>query len=203
MQSIQMEVHVPKIASRIGIPHPGLISLVEKPTDVVPMGIRGPMGKFGATASTPLGPTIVWGRRPPLEFALQKGKVRLIRLGISKPYSSLLLEARTLMRRHELIGDLIRRSLAILHLYEEDDNFGSKDERSSSHSGHKKIEMWQIVFSSIDTAHIYSSEGTTVDLLKGEQSESVMERNCHIGDRGDSLRTTVTRCNRFEIYHFL
>jgi hypothetical protein len=177
-----MEVHVPKITSRIGIPHPGLISLLKKPTDVVPMGIRGPMGKFGATACMPLGPTIMWGRRPPLELALQKGKVRLICLGISKPYSSLLLEARTLMWRHELIGDLISRSLAVLHFYEEDDNFGSKDERSSSHSGHKKIKMWQIGFSSIATTHIYSPEGTTVDLFRGEQSESVMERNRHSGD---------------------
>jgi hypothetical protein len=45
---------------------------------------------------------------------------------------------RTLVWQHKLIRDLIGRSLAVLHLYGKDDNFLSKDERSSSCSGHKK-----------------------------------------------------------------
>jgi hypothetical protein len=46
-------------------------------------------------------------------------------------------------------------------------------------------------------------KGTTVDLLRAKQLESVMERNCHSGDRGDSLRMMVRRRNRFKIYSII
>jgi hypothetical protein len=39
-----MELHAPKIMSRIGIPCLGLISLLKKSADVIPMGIRGSHG---------------------------------------------------------------------------------------------------------------------------------------------------------------
>jgi hypothetical protein len=155
--------------------------------------------ELGTAACVSLGLTNVRGKRPPLELALQKRKVKLIRSRILKPHSSLLSETKTLVWWHELIKDLISRLLAILHLYEKDDDFGSKDKRSGSHSEHKKIEMWQIGFSSTAMACIYNPEGTTVDLPKAKQSESVMERNHRSEDRGDSLRTTIRRCNRFKI----
>jgi hypothetical protein len=41
LPSIQMEVHAPKVASRIGIPCSSLISLLNKLEDIVPMGIKG------------------------------------------------------------------------------------------------------------------------------------------------------------------
>jgi hypothetical protein len=40
---------------------------------------------------------------------------------------------------HELVRDLIGGSLAVLNLYEKDDDFGSEDERSSSHSRTRKL----------------------------------------------------------------
>jgi hypothetical protein len=123
-----------------------------------PWELEDPMGKFRATTCASLGPTIVWERRPPLGLAL-KGEVRLILSRISKPYSSLLLEVRMLVRWHELVMDLISRSLAILHLYGKVDDFGYESERSSSCLGHKKIKMWQIGSSSMAMARIYSLEG--------------------------------------------
>ena len=40
-----MEVHAPKITSRIGIPRLSLISLLKKLVDFVPMGIKGSRGR--------------------------------------------------------------------------------------------------------------------------------------------------------------
>jgi hypothetical protein len=62
-----------------------------------------------------------------------------------KPCSSLLLELRTLVWWHELVRDLIGGSLAVLNLYEKDDDFGSEDERSSSHSRTRKLRCGRLV----------------------------------------------------------
>jgi hypothetical protein len=86
--------------------------------------------------------------------------------------------------QHELFGNLISGSLAILHLYGKDDDFGPKDERSSLRLGHRKIKMWQIGFSSMAMARIYNPEDMTIDLLKAAQLESVMERNRRSRDQG-------------------
>ena len=61
--------------------------------------------------------------------------------------------------------------------------------------------MWQIGVLSMAMAHIYNLEGTTIDLLDAAQSESVMERNRHSKNQGDSLQK-FRRRNRFKFIAF-
>ena len=77
-----MEVHAPKITSRTGIPCSGLISLLKKSADIVPMGIRGFYGgvywshhlraartndRAGKEATIRVGPTDMKGQTNPLK----------------------------------------------------------------------------------------------------------------------------------------
>ena len=50
-----------------------------------------------------------------------------------------------LVWKHEIIGDLIGGSLAVLHLYEKDDDFGSKDGRNDSHRSCKRLREGRLV----------------------------------------------------------